>query len=129
MRLRPLRALVRRWRSFPYIYHRIASKMRRVGRGFRSARLTKPDSVISVKEGMPRIAKRGSLSWGLTERAFVCVLCWVLFVELSASCLLSAALADDRASGDGFPAFLPLRSSMSGVRRIGAAVTSFMNFR
>ena len=42
---------------------------------------------------------------GLTERAFVCVLCWVLFVELSASCWLAAALADDRASGDGFSAF------------------------
>ena len=42
---------------------------------------------------------------GLTKRAFVCVLCWVLFVELSASCWLAAALADDRASGDGFSAF------------------------
>ena len=45
---------------------------------------------------------------GLTERAFVCVLCWVLFVELSASCWLAAALADDRASGDGFSAFVYL---------------------
>ena len=47
---------------------------------------------------------------GLTERAFVCVLCWVLFVELSASCWLAAALADDRASGDGFSAFTPLHT-------------------
>jgi hypothetical protein len=41
------------------------------------------------REGGPVWQKGIHSRMGLTERAFVCVLCWVLFVELSASCWLA----------------------------------------